>query len=175
MLTAVLHTLSIERITCSDCCIWRCDCEGSCFGNDQNLCPCRTIVWATAVTNVAQPSLSQTPQLSTLQPLLSWRQLTHMSSAVSEPATKTGRQQELGIAGPKDELNFFFLCLQNCLTLSCWYSSFYSCYGGQLSFILYWSQAWTEAVCEIVRQVGASTSPVLVVPEYFTDVPLVIC
>lgn len=111
MLPAVLHTLSIERITCSDCCIWRCDCEGSCFRNDQNLCPCRTIVWATAVTNVAQPSLSQTPQLSTLQPLLSWRQLTHMSSAVSEPATKTGRQQELGIAGPKEELNFFFSLL----------------------------------------------------------------
>lgn len=150
VLASVSHTLSIERIASSACCIWRCTCEGSWFGNETKIC-----VHAGQLSELQlwlmqpSPAWARHHSWAPLQPLLCWRQLTHMSSAVSEPATKTGRQQQLGIAGLKYDLKFnffFFLCLQKCWTLSCWYSSFYSWSGGQLSFILYWGQAWTEAV-----------------------------
>lgn len=55
----------------------------------------------------AQPEPDTTAE-PPLQPLLSRRQLTHMSSAVAEPATKTGRQQELGIAGLNYDSKFNF-------------------------------------------------------------------
>lgn len=41
-----------------------------------------------------------------------------MSSAVSEPATKTGRQQQLGIAGLKYDLKFnLFFFFSACKTV----------------------------------------------------------
>lgn len=143
----------------------------------QNLCPHKTVVWATAVTDVAQPSLSQTPQLSTSAACAVLEAARSHKFCSVWTSNWARREQELGIAGLKYDLkfNFFFLCLQDCLTLSCWYSGFSSWSGGQLSLTLYWGQAWTEAVCEIVRQVDGSTSPVLVMAEYFTDVLLVVC
>lgn len=87
----------------------------------------KAVVWATAVSGIAQPSLSQTPWLDTSAVL----EAAH-SQEFCSVWTSNRRQQELGIAGLKYDLkfNFFFLCLQNCLILSCLYSSFYSWSGG---------------------------------------------
>lgn len=114
VLASVSHTLSIERIASSACCIWRCTCEGSWFGNETKIC-----VHAGQLSELQlwlmqpSPAWARHHSWAPLQPLLCWRQLTHMSSAVSEPATKTGRQQQLGIAGLKYDLkfNFFFFSL----------------------------------------------------------------